>query len=89
MVFLAVTYNCKSWAIKKTEYQRNDAFELWYWRRLFRVPWTARGSNQSILKEINPVYSFRSTDAKAEASVLWQPAAKSRFIGKDSDAGKD
>ena len=59
MVFLAVMYDCKSWGVKKTEYQRTDAFELWYWRRLLRVPWTARESNQSILNEINPEYSLK------------------------------
>ena len=54
MVFLVVMYGCKSWTLKKAECQRIDAFELWYWRRLLRVPWTARRSNQSILKEISP-----------------------------------
>ena len=54
MVFPVVMYGCESWSIKKAECQRIDAFELWYWRRLFRVPWTARRSNQSILKEISP-----------------------------------
>ena len=54
MVFLVVMYGCESWTVKKAECQRIDAFELWCWRRLFRVPWTARRSNQSILKEINP-----------------------------------
>ena len=54
MVFLVVMYGCESWIIKKAEHRRIDAFELWYWRRLLRVPWTARRSNQSILKEINP-----------------------------------
>ena len=53
MVFLVVMYGCESWTVKKAERQRIDAFELWYWRRLLRVPWTARRSNQSILKEIN------------------------------------
>ena len=56
IVFLVVTYGCGSWTIKKAEYQRIDAFGLWCWRRLLRVPWTARRSNQSILKEINPEY---------------------------------
>ena len=51
-------YGCESWTIKKAEHQRIDAFELWYWRRLLRVPWTARRSNHSILKEINPEYSL-------------------------------
>ena len=58
MVFLVVMYGCKSWTVKKAERQRIDAFELWYWRRLLRVPWTARRSNQSILKEISPGISL-------------------------------
>ena len=58
MVFPVVMYGCKSWTIKKAEHQRSDAFELWCWRRLLRVPWTARRSNQSILKEISPEYSL-------------------------------
>ena len=57
MVFPVVIYGCESWTIKKADSQRTDAFELWCWRRLLRVPWTARRSNQSILKEINPEYS--------------------------------
>ena len=58
MVFPVVIYGCESWIIKKAEHQGTDAFELWCWRRLLRVPWTARRSNQSILKEINPEYSL-------------------------------
>ena len=58
MVFPVVMYGCESWTIKKAEHRRTDAFELWYWRRLLRVPWTARKSNQSILKEISPEYSL-------------------------------
>ena len=58
MVFPAVMYGCESWTIKKVEHQRIDAFELWCWRRLLRVPWTARRSTQSILKEISPEYSL-------------------------------
>ena len=58
MVFPVVMYGCESWTIKKAERQRIDAFELWCWRRLLRIPWTARRSNQSILKEINPEYSL-------------------------------
>ena len=54
MVFPVVMYGCESWTVKKAEQQRTDAFELWFWRRLLKVPWTARRSNQSILKEINP-----------------------------------
>ena len=58
MVFPVVMYGCESWTAKKAEHRRIDAFELWYWRRLLRVPWTARRSNQSILKEISPEYSL-------------------------------
>ena len=58
IVFPVVMFGCESWTIKKAEHRRIDAFELWCWRRLFRVPWTARRSNQSILKEINPEYSL-------------------------------
>ena len=66
-----------------------DAFELWCWRGLLRVPWTARRSNQSILKEISPWDFFGRNDAKAETLVLWPPHEKSWLIGKDSDAGRD
>ena len=58
MVFPVVMYGCESWTIKKAEHQRIDGFELWYWRRLLRVPWTVRRSSQSILKEISPEYSL-------------------------------
>ena len=58
MVFLAVMYRCESWTIMKAEHQRTDAFQLWCWRRLLRLPWTARRSNQPILEEINPEYSL-------------------------------
>ena len=58
MVFPVVTYSCENWTIKKAECQRIDAFELWCWRRLLKVPWTAKKSNQSILREINPAYSL-------------------------------
>ena len=58
MVFPVVTYGCESWTIKKAEHRRIDALELWCWRRLFRVPWTARRSNQSVLKEVIPEYSL-------------------------------
>ena len=59
MVFPVVMYGCENWTIKKAEHQRIDAFELWCWRKLLRVPWTARRSNQSILKEISPEYAFK------------------------------
>ena len=73
--------------IKKAEHWRIDAFELWCWRRLLRVPWTARRSNQSILKEISPECSLEGTEA--ETPILWPPHAKSWLIWKDPDAGKD
>ena len=60
------SYVCESWTIREAEHQRTDAFELWCWRRLLRVPWTARRSNQSILKEINPEYSLEGPDAESE-----------------------
>ena len=75
--------------MKKAEHWRIDTFELWCWRRLLRVPWTARRSNQSILKEISPGISLEGNDAKAETPVLWPPHVKSWLIGKDSDAGRD
>ena len=89
MIFPVVMYRCESWTIKKAEHQRIDAFELWCWRRLLRVPWTARRSNQSIQKEISPEYSLEKYDAEAEVPILWPPDAKSQLIGKDPDAGKD
>ena len=71
MVFPVVMYGYESWTIKKPEYQKIDAFKLWCWRRLLRVPWTAKRSNQSILKEINPEYTLEGlTDAEAEGPVL-------------------
>ena len=70
-------YLSESWTVKKAEHQRIDAFELWCWRRLLRVPWTARRSNQSILKEIKPWDFFGRNDAKAETPVVWPPHVKS------------
>ena len=66
MVFPVVMYGCESWTVKKAEHQRIDAFELWCWRRLLRVPWTARGSNQSILKEISPGCSLEGLMLKLQ-----------------------
>ena len=79
-------YGCESWTVKKAEHRRIDAFELWCWRRLLRVPWTARRSNQSILKDW---VFFGRTDAKTETPILWPPHAKSWLIGKDSETGRD
>ena len=86
MFFPVVMYGCESWTIKKTKCQRIDAFELWCWRRLLRVPWPARRSNRSILKEINSEYSLEGL--MAEASIIWPPDVKSRLIRKDPDVGK-
>ena len=80
-------YTCESWTIKKAELWRIDAFELWCWRRLLRVPWTARRSNQSFLKEISPEYSLEGLMLKL--LVLWPLDVKNWLIGKDPDAGKD
>ena len=84
MVFPGVMYGCESWTIKKAEHWRTDAFELWYWRRLSRVPWTARRSNQSIKGNLSWIFIGR-TDAEAEAPILWPPDAKKWLIGKDPD----
>ena len=73
MVFPVVRYQHESWTIKKAEHRRIDAFELWHWRRLVRVPWTAKRSNQSILKEISPEYSLEG----AEAPIFWPTDGKS------------
>ena len=89
MVFPVVMYGCESWTIKKAEHQRTDAFELWCWKRLLWVPWTARRSNPSILKETQSWIFTGRTDAEAEALILWPPDAKNWLIGKDPDAGKD
>ena len=76
-VFPVVMYGCESWTVKKAERQRIDAFELWCWRRLLRVPWTARRSNQSILKEISPGCFIGSTHVETETPILWPPDVKS------------
>ena len=86
MAFPVVMYGCETWTVKKAERRRIDAFELWCWRRLLRVPWTARRSNQSILKDISPGISLEGMMLKLK---LWPPNAKSWLIGKDSDARKD
>ena len=71
MVFPVVTYGCENWTVKKAERRRIDAFKLWCYRRLLRVPWTARRSNQSILKKISPWLFIGRTDTKAETPILW------------------
>ena len=80
MAFLVVMYEYESWTIKKAECRRIDAFELWCWRRLLRVPCTARRSNQSILKEISPEYSLEGLMLKLKLPILWPPDVKSRLI---------
>ena len=89
MVFPVVMYGCESWTIKKSESWRIDAFELWCWRRLLRVPWTARRSILINLKGNQPWIFIWRTDAEAEAPIIWSLDVKSWFTGKDPDAGKD
>ena len=86
-VVMECEYGCKSWTIKKAECQRMDTFEPRCWRRLLRVPWTARRSNQSILKEISPEYSLEGLMLKFP--IFWPPDAKNWHNWKDPDAGKD
>ena len=87
MVFPIVMYGYESWTIKKAECWRIDAFELWCWRRLFWVPWTARRSNQSILKEISPEYSLKGLMLKQKLQYFGHPMGRS-LIGKDHNAWK-
>ena len=86
MVFPIVMYRCESWTINKAECWRIDAFELWCWRRLLRVPWTARRSNESILKEISPEYSLEGLMLKLKLQFF--DNLKNQLIGKYPDAGK-
>ena len=88
VAFLVVMYGCESLTIKKAEHWRTDGFVLWCWRRLLRVPWTARRLNHSILKEISPEYSLEGLMLKLKL-VFWPPDAKNWLIWKDPNAGKD
>ena len=88
MVFPVVMYGCESWTIKKAEYQRTDAFELWCWRRLLRVPWTARRSNQSILKEINPDYSLEGLMLKLKLQYFGYLVQRAKSLEKTLILGK-
>ena len=88
-VFPVVMCRCESWTVKKAECQRIDSLELWCWRRLLRVPWTARKSNHSILKEMSPEYSLEGLMLKLKLLILRPLDAKSWLIWKDPDAGKD
>ena len=89
MVFPIVMYSCERWNIKRAESRRTDAFELWCWRRLLRVPGTARKSKKVNPKGNWPWIFIGRTSAEAETPVPWSPDANSRLIGKDCDAGKD
>ena len=88
MVFPVVMYECESWTVKKAEHRRIDAFQLWCWRRLLRVPWTARTSNQSILKEISPGCSLEGTMLKLKLQYFGHLIQRVDS-GKDSDAGRN
>ena len=94
MVFPVVMYGCESWTVTKAEHQRIDAFELWYWRRLLRVPWTARRSNPSILKEISPGISLEGMMLKLKLQYFGHLMRRvdsffAEDFAKDSDAGWD
>ena len=94
MIFPVVMYGCKSWTIKKAEHQRFGAFELWYWKRLLIVPWTAKRPNQSILKEINPEYSLERLMLKLKLQyfdyVMWRtnPLEKTLMLGRLKAGGE-
>ena len=90
VVFPVVVYGCETWAINimKAEHRRINAFELWCWRRLLRVPWTARRSNQSILKEISPEYSLEGLMLRLKLKYFGHLMQRTD-VGKDPDAGKD
>ena len=88
MVFLVVMYGCESWTTKKAEHQRIDAFELWCWRRLLRVPWTAKRSKQSILKEINPEYSLEGLMLKLKLQYFGHLKWRTKSLEKTLMLGK-
>ena len=90
VVFPVVMYGCESWTVKKAECRRIDAFELWCWSRLLRVPWTARRYNQSVHPKGDQSWVFIGrTDVEAETVILWPPDVKSWLIWKDPNAGQD
>ena len=88
MVFAVVTYGCESWTIKKAGHRRMNAFELWCWARLLRVPWTARRSNQSILKEIDPEYSLKGLMLKLKLQYFGHLMGRTDSLGKTLMLGK-
>ena len=89
MVFPVVMYGCESWTIKKVECRRIDAFELWCWRRLLRVPWTARRSNQFILKEISPEHSLEELMLKLKLQSFGHLLRRTDSLEKHTDAGRN
>ena len=89
MVFPVVMYECESWTVKKAERQKIDAFELWCWRRLLRVPWTSRRSNQSILKEVSPGCSLEGLMLKLKLQYFGHLIQRADSLEKDPDAGRD
>ena len=90
VVFPVVMYGCDSWSIKKAEHWRNDAFELWCWSRLLKVPWTTKRSSQSVHPKRNQYWIFIGrTDAEVETPILWSPDVKNWLIWKDLDAEED
>ena len=88
MVFLIVMYGCESWTIKEAKHQRIDVFELWQWRRLLRVPWTARRSNKSILQEINPEYSLQGLMLKLKHQYFDHLMRRAKALEKNLKSGK-
>ena len=88
MVFLVVLYGCESWTVKKAECRRIDAFELWCWRRLLSIPWTARRSNQSILKEISPEYSLEGLMLKLKLQYFGYLIRRTNSLEKTLMLGK-
>ena len=89
VVFPVVMYGCETWTVKKAEHRRIDAFELWYWRRLLRVPWTARRSNQSIIKEISPEYSLEGLMLKLKHQYFGHRMMQKNDSLEKTDAGKN
>ena len=89
VVFPVVMYGCESWTVKKAEHRRIDAFELWFWKRLLRVPWTARRSSQSILKEISPEYPLEGLMLKLKLQYFGHLMRRADSFEKTPDAGKD
>ena len=88
MVFLVVMYGCESWTVKKAEHRKIDAFELWCWRKLLRVPWTARRTNQSILKEISPEYSLEGLMLKLKPQYFGHLMQRTDSLEKTLMLGK-